>query len=82
MDRIAKNTRIFTGGASAIDIVGLSNGKLSVFELKRPTNIMIGALSELLFYASVTHVVSFHFRQPAYFFTLGGDYVERLYLRN
>lgn len=42
---------VFTGGASAIDLVGLSGTILSVFELKARNNIAVGGLGELLFYA-------------------------------
>jgi hypothetical protein len=52
-DKIANKTRIFSGGASAIDIVGFTNQTLSIFELKRPGNIKVGVISELLFYATV-----------------------------
>lgn len=44
---------IFTGGTSAIDIVGVKGREFSVIELKAGKNIMVGALGELLFYASV-----------------------------
>lgn len=45
--------RIFTGGKSAIDLVGVSNDSLVLFELKTQLNRNAGAISELLFYASV-----------------------------
>jgi hypothetical protein len=52
-DKIANKTRIFSGGKSAIDIVGFTNQTLSIFELKKPGNIQVGVISELLFYATV-----------------------------
>ena len=44
---------VFTGGTSAIDIVGTGKGHFTIIELKAGTNIAVGALSELLFYAAV-----------------------------
>jgi hypothetical protein len=45
---------IFTGGKSAIDLVGLDRaGALWLLELKTLLNIRIGALAELLFYSMV-----------------------------
>jgi hypothetical protein len=46
--------QIFTGGKSAIDLVGIRNDNtLVLFELKKADNRKAGAVSELLFYASV-----------------------------
>jgi hypothetical protein len=50
---VVQNNRIFTGGKSAIDLVGVGGGIFWIFELKAGKNINVGALSELLFYASV-----------------------------
>lgn len=44
---------VFTGGTSAIDIVGVNADCFTLIELKAGKNIMVGALSELLFYAAV-----------------------------
>jgi hypothetical protein len=45
---------IFTGGKSAIDLVGVDGtGALWLLELKTPRNIKVGALSELFFYSMV-----------------------------
>jgi hypothetical protein len=45
---------IFTGGKSAIDLVGLgADGALWLLELKTLRNIKVGALSELFFYSMV-----------------------------
>ena len=50
----SKAKRIFTGGASAIDLVGHhDDGSLWVFELKKRENSDLGVISELMFYASV-----------------------------
>jgi hypothetical protein len=51
--RPASDSRIFTGGKSAIDIVGVGDGALSLFELKVRKNNPAGILSELFFYANV-----------------------------
>ncbi len=46
-------TRIFTGGASAIDLVGLGDkNSLWMFELKKKGNSSLGVISELMFYAA------------------------------
>jgi len=53
--RVAKNKKnsLFTGGKSAIDLIGISDNTLVLFELKTHLNRNVGAISELLFYASV-----------------------------
>lgn len=51
--KASKATAVFTGGASAIDITGISPTAFTLFELKTGANIMVGALGELLFYANV-----------------------------
>jgi hypothetical protein len=45
--------RIFTGGKSAIDLIGIDGKTLVLFELKNTKNVKAGALSETFFYASV-----------------------------
>jgi hypothetical protein len=53
-DEVKASSRHFSGGKSAVDLVGLDSSKnLHLFELKRPDNNKVGAISELLFYASV-----------------------------
>jgi hypothetical protein len=52
--KVAKEHGIFTGGKSAIDLIGIRNDTLVLFELKKAGNRKAGAVSELLFYASVT----------------------------
>lgn len=50
---VADTNQIFTGGKSAIDLIGIRNDTLVLFELKKSGNQKAGAVSELLFYASV-----------------------------
>lgn len=51
--KVTQESRIFSGGKSAIDLLGMSKGKLVVFEIKDEKNARVGILSELLFYACV-----------------------------
>jgi hypothetical protein len=51
--RVADEHQIFTGGKSAIDVIGIRSDTLVLFELKKAGNRKAGAVSELLFYASV-----------------------------
>jgi hypothetical protein len=48
----AKN-RVFTGGKSAIDLIGIRESELVLVELKKDGNTKVGAISELLFYSSL-----------------------------
>lgn len=57
---------VFTGGTSAIDLVGKDGDRFTIIELKAGNNIMVGALGEMLFYAAVIrdavgHSAVFHF---------------------
>ncbi|MBR0838693.1 hypothetical protein JQ607_00620 [Bradyrhizobium liaoningense] len=52
-ERVAEGKEIFTGGKSAIDLIGISDNKLVLFELKTHLNRSVGGISELFFYASV-----------------------------
>jgi hypothetical protein len=45
--------QIFTGGKSAVDLIGIRGDTLVLFELKKEDNRKAGAISELLFYAGV-----------------------------
>lgn len=47
--------RIFTGGASAIDLIGINTEKYiaKIFELKLDNNTKVGVISELFFYTCV-----------------------------
>jgi len=51
---ISDTNRIFTGGKSAIDLWGLNNDTLSIYELK-VKNDKVGVLTELFFYACYVH---------------------------
>lgn len=53
-DVATDNTRIFTGGKSAIDLWGMANNALHIFELKA-NNAKVGILTELFFYAAYTY---------------------------
>jgi len=52
-EKVANGHRVFTGGNSAIDLIGIGDRTIYVFELKKHDNVSIGAISELFFYASV-----------------------------
>jgi hypothetical protein len=52
-DSVKDKRQIFTGGKSAIDLIGIRDDTLVLFELKKAGNQKAGAVSELLFYASV-----------------------------
>ncbi len=53
-EEVSAKTRIFTGGKSAIDIVGVGkDGCFYIFELKAGNNFKVGILSELLLYTSL-----------------------------
>ena len=52
----ARGNRIFTGGKSAIDLIGLTaENKLCLMELKLASNVGVGSISELFFYAMLLH---------------------------
>lgn len=50
---VAAGNRIFTGGKSAIDLIGIRKKELVLVELKKQGNCKVGAISELLFYSSL-----------------------------
>jgi hypothetical protein len=53
-----KASAIFTGGKSAIDLVGIGHdSSVWLFELKTEKNIQVGSLSELFFYSMVVRDV-------------------------
>jgi len=52
-ERVKGEDRIFTGGKSGIDLIGIRGDTLVLFELKKADNCHAGAVSELFFYASV-----------------------------
>lgn len=50
---VGDGNKIFTGGKSGIDLIGIRGDTLVLFELKKVGNEKAGAISELFFYASV-----------------------------
>lgn len=56
-NKVTNSTKIFTGGASAIDLLGIDelNGVLHLIELKKSDNSSIGIISEYLFYIFVLY---------------------------
>lgn len=52
-EHLRRDDAIFTGGKSAIDLIGSNADAISVFELKAGKNLSVGKLSELLFYIHV-----------------------------
>jgi hypothetical protein len=52
-EHVAEGNHLFTGGKSAIDLIGVRGKTLFIFELKRAGNTKAGIISELLFYSSV-----------------------------
>lgn len=67
-EKVSKETSIFTGGKSAIDLWGISKGNdLLIFELKAANNKKVGVISELFFYVSFMKYVQlgvFQYGQP------------------
>ncbi len=57
------NSRIFTGGKSAIDFWGITGNTLNVVELKAGKNKSLGVLSELFFYTCLMRDI--HIRKIA-----------------
>lgn len=58
-DEVSDATRIFPGGKSAIDIVGVGDDdRLWIFELKAGNNVKVGILSELLLYTGLMREAS------------------------
>lgn len=53
-NEVSNKTKIFTGGKSAIDLVGIEpeQNRLWIFELKAENNSSMGIVSELLFYVA------------------------------
>jgi hypothetical protein len=50
---VRTENHIFPGGSSAIDLIGIRDDTLMVFELKTGENRKVGGVSELFFYANV-----------------------------
>jgi hypothetical protein len=52
----AKSKRVFPGGKGAIDLCAFDgSGTTNIFELKKPDNYKVGAISELLFYSHIIY---------------------------
>ncbi|MCK1566610.1 hypothetical protein IVB08_22040 [Bradyrhizobium sp. 173] len=52
-ESVSRDSRVFSGGKSAIDLMGIRGRTLVLVELKKQGNNKVGALSELIFYSSV-----------------------------
>ena len=52
-ENVSRDNRVFSGGKSAIDLMGIRGRTLVLVELKKRGNDKVGALSELIFYSSV-----------------------------
>lgn len=59
-DKVSRKTHFTTGQKSAIDIWAIKDGVFSVFELKKPNNIVLGIISELMFYTNIIHDIMSH----------------------
>lgn len=59
-DKVSSTTHYTTGQKSAIDIWSIKAGELSIFELKKPNNIVLGIISELMFYTNIIHDIMSH----------------------
>lgn len=52
--RVSSGTRLFPGAGGRVDLGALDDAKgVALFELKKPGNVKVGALSEILFYCHV-----------------------------
>ena len=59
----SRNTRLFTGGKSAIDLWGIEGDTLDIIELKVKNNKSLGVISELFFYVCLMR--DFHIKKMA-----------------
>lgn len=59
----SRDTRLFTGGKSAIDLWGIEENTLNIIELKVKNNKSLGVLSELFFYVCLMR--DFHIKKIA-----------------
>jgi hypothetical protein len=59
-DKVSSTTHYTTGQKSAIDIWSIKAGELSIFELKKPNNNVLGIISELMFYTNIIHDIMSH----------------------
>ena len=57
-DSVGEGNHVFTGRKSAIDLALFDPAKgAAVFELKKPGNKQVGAISELMFYCNIVRDV-------------------------
>ncbi len=59
-DKVSRTTHYTTGQKSAIDIWAIKDGEFYVFELKKPNNIVLGIISELMFYTNIINDIMSH----------------------
>ncbi|MBR4689286.1 MAG: hypothetical protein IKO90_02365 [Bacteroidales bacterium] len=52
-NKVSRDTHFTTGQKSAIDIWAIKDNQFYIFELKKPGNIPLGIISELMFYTNV-----------------------------
>lgn len=52
-ESVSRDSRVFSGGKRAIELMGIRGRTLVLVELKKRGNSKVGALSELIFYSSV-----------------------------
>ena len=59
-EKVSETTHYTTGGKSAIDIWAIKDDCLSIFELKKPVNKLLGIISELMFYTNILDDILSH----------------------
>ena len=59
-EKVSETTHYTTGGKSAIDIWAIKDDCLSIFELKKPENKLLGIISELMFYTNIVDDILSH----------------------
>lgn len=59
-EKVSETTHYTTGGKSAIDIWAIKDDCLSIFELKKPENKLLGIISELMFYTNILDDILSH----------------------
>ena len=59
-DKVSRTTHYTTGQKSAIDIWSIKADELSIYELKKPNNNVLGIISELMFYTNIIHDIMSH----------------------
>ena len=59
-EKVSRTTHYTTGQKSAIDIWAIKDDCLSIFELKKPENKLLGIISELMFYTNIVDDILSH----------------------